>query len=39
MTELTRLKGVGKKTEELFARLGITSCEDLLHAYPVGYEA
>lgn len=39
MTELTRLKGIGEKTEKLFFNLGIMSCEDLLRSYPVHYEA
>lgn len=37
--ELTKLKGIGPKTAELFARLGITTCEELIHSYPIHYDA
>ncbi len=36
---LRELKGVGEKTEKLFARLKIYSTEDLLHYYPRNYDA
>lgn len=39
MKKLTELKGIGPKTESLFAKLGITSQEDLLRYYPVHYDA
>lgn len=32
------LKGVGEKTEQLFAKLGIHTLEDLIHYYPRSYE-
>ena len=35
---LTALKGIGEKTEETFARLGIESVEDLLEFYPRDFE-
>ncbi|TDY04067.1 ATP-dependent DNA helicase RecG [Thiohalophilus thiocyanatoxydans] len=37
-TELTRLKGVGPKMAERFARLGIDSVEQLLFHLPLRYE-
>ncbi len=37
--KLTDLKGVGPKTEELFNRVGVFTPEDLVHFYPVGYDA
>ncbi|MBQ0060034.1 MAG: DEAD/DEAH box helicase, partial [Lachnospiraceae bacterium] len=37
--KLTELKGIGPKTEALFNKLGINSCEDLMRYYPVHYEA
>lgn len=40
MSRLLRdLKGVGEKTEKLFAKLGITDVEDLIHYYPRNYDA
>ena len=36
--KLTELKGVGKKTAELFARVGVETLEDLVHYYPRSYE-
>lgn len=38
MHSLRDLKGIGEKTEKLFAKLGIYSQEDLLLYYPRGYE-
>lgn len=35
---ITSLKGVGDKTAKLFAKLGITTTEELLHYYPRDYE-
>lgn len=39
MMKLTELKGIGPKTEALFFKLGVRTAEDLLHYYPVGYDA
>jgi ATP-dependent DNA helicase RecG len=36
---LRELKGVGEKTEKLFAKVGIHTTEDLLRYYPRNYEA
>lgn len=36
--EITRLKGIGEKTAKLFAKLGITTADDLLHYYPRDYD-
>ncbi|MCM1388704.1 MAG: ATP-dependent DNA helicase RecG [Bacillus sp. (in: Bacteria)] len=36
--EITALKGIGDKTAKLFAKLGITQAEELLHYYPRDYE-
>lgn len=36
--EITCLKGIGEKTAGLFAKLGITTAESLLHYYPRDYE-
>ncbi len=36
---ITQLKGVGKKTAELFLKLGIVTIGDLLHAYPRDYDS
>ena len=36
---LRELKGVGEKTEKLFAKLGITNTQELLCYYPRNYEA
>lgn len=38
MMRLTGLKGIGEKTEQAFARLGILSVEDLLEFYPRDFE-
>ena len=32
------LKGIGEKKSLLFNKLGIITCEDLLHYYPRGYD-
>ena len=37
--ELTRIKGIGPKTEKLFNKLGVFTCEDLVRYYPVHYDA
>lgn len=37
--ELTSLKGIGPKTAELFNKLGIHSCEELIESYPLHYES
>ncbi len=34
---LSELKGIGEKTEKLFAKLGIQTSEELLRFYPVSY--
>ena len=36
---LRTLKGVGEKTEKLFAKIGVTDVEDLIHYYPRTYDA
>lgn len=36
---LRSLKGVGEKTEKLFAKLGILTTDDLLRYYPRSYDA
>lgn len=36
---LRELKGVGEKTEKLFAKIGINTVEDLLHYYPRNYDS
>lgn len=38
LTPITKLKGVGAKSGELFARLGAPTVGDLLRMYPRGYE-
>jgi len=38
MTSLTTLKGVGEKTEKLFAKVRVSSVEQLLDYYPRGYD-
>lgn len=38
MTSIRSMKGIGDKTEQLFAKLGIFTVEDLLHYYPRDYE-
>lgn len=35
---LRNLKGIGEKTEKLFAKLGITTLQQLLHYYPRDYD-
>ena len=37
--KLTDIKGIGPKTEELFHKIGVETAEDLIHYYPVGYDA
>ena len=39
MGELTKIKGVGPKTEKYFSSLGIESAKDLLYYFPRDYEA
>lgn len=36
---LRELKGVGEKTEKLFAKIGVTDIDGLLHYYPRNYDA
>ncbi len=36
---LRTLKGVGEKTEKLFAKIGVINVEDLIHYYPRNYDA
>ena len=36
---LRELKGVGEKTEKIFAKLGLTNTVELLHYFPRNYEA
>ena len=36
--DLTKIKGVGPKKAELFAKLGIYSVDDLLHYFPRSYD-
>ena len=36
--ELTKIKGIGEKTAQVFLRAGIASVEDLLGYFPRGYE-
>ncbi len=36
--KLTELNGIGPKTESLFHKLGVCSCEDLLSFYPIHYD-
>ena len=39
MTEsIKEIKGVGDKTAELFAKVGVRTTDDLIHYYPSGYE-
>lgn len=37
-TRISALKGIGEKTENLFARLGIYTVGDLIRYYPRGYD-
>ncbi len=36
--DITSLKGIGEKTAKLFAKLGITTTEELLYYYPRDYD-
>ncbi|MDO4619567.1 MAG: ATP-dependent DNA helicase RecG [Lachnospiraceae bacterium] len=36
--KLTEIRGIGPKTEELFARIGVYSTDDLIHYYPLCYD-
>lgn len=36
--KITELKGIGAKTGELFARLGVRTTEDMIHFYPRAYD-
>ena len=38
MNPISSLKGIGEKTAKSFARLGITTVEELLDYYPRDYE-
>lgn len=38
LTKIKELKGIGEKTEKLFARLGICTLGDLIRYYPNGYD-
>ena len=38
-SSLRTLKGVGEKTEKLFAKIGIVNIDGLLHYYPRNYDA
>ena len=37
-TKITELKGIGEKTEKLFAKAGIFTVGDLIRYYPRGYD-
>ena len=37
-SRITEIKGIGEKTEKLFAKLGITTAGELLRYYPRGYD-
>lgn len=37
-SKINEIKGVGEKTEKLFAKLGIYTVGDLLRYYPRGYD-
>lgn len=37
-TNITELKGIGEKTQKLFAKLGIDTVGDLIRYYPRGYD-
>lgn len=37
-TKITQLKGIGEKTEKLFAKLGVETVGDLIRYYPHGYD-
>ena len=36
---ITVLKGIGKNSNSLFAKLGVETVEELLHDYPRAYDA
>ena len=38
MDSIEEIKGIGKKTKELFKKLGIYTKNDLIHYYPYRYE-
>lgn len=38
LSPLTELKGIGEKTEKLFAKVGVTNVKELLSYYPRTYE-
>ena len=38
MDSIEEIKGIGKKTKELFNKLGIYTKNDLIHYYPYRYE-
>ena len=35
---IRELKGIGEKTEKLFAKVGVRTTDDLLHYYPRDYD-
>ena len=37
-TSIKELKGIGEKTEKLFAKIGISTVGDMLRYYPRGYD-
>ena len=37
-TKIKELKGIGEKTEKLFAKIGIETVGDLIKYYPKGYD-
>lgn len=37
-TKITELKGIGEKTEKLFAKVGVETVGDLIRYYPNGYD-
>lgn len=37
-TKMTELKGIGEKTEKLFAKVGVETVGDLIRYYPNGYD-
>lgn len=36
--KITKIKGIGEKSEKIFAKLGIFTVQDLIEYYPRGYE-
>ena len=38
LSPLTELRGIGEKTEKLFAKVGVTNVGELLSYYPRTYE-